>query len=427
MRPVTKLWRSGVVFSVASFVAGLVHLAFQSVIGHQLGRRTGEYGYVNVTLNFIAFISLPLSIGTTAVTHYIAHFQAKGDEARFQGLLSGCRKFLFRLTLGGCVMALLFVKPLSDFFHFPRTSLMFVALITILAQLWVAFGTALCQGLAWYGRLALLGLGVAVLRLSFGGLVLMKYPVAEAGVLASTFSLLANLVLLHWRKDLARKSEPVSPYNREFALYLAVAAACVMGGFFFTQGDISVANRNFLKGDLDFYTSAGVLGRALPNAVAPALTVLFTSRSGHSSSSLLREQLKLLGLYAAGLVVGALGLLVLRRFLVRLIFGEYTPEAAIMVGRFAATMVFVGLLQALGMWALASRWTRMALLYGASGLVYWLALLKWGKSPDQLLHLMPMSAAGGFLLMLAAWIVTMRRTHPEKKEVSADKIGAKIL
>ena len=154
--------------------------------------------------------------------------------------------------------------------------------------------------------------------------------------------------------------------------------------------------------------------------VGPMLTVLFTSRSGHRTDSALREQLKLLGLYAAGLAAGAAGLLLLRDFWVRLIFGTYTPEAAAMVSRLAITMAFVGLLQAVGMWALASRWLKVALLYGASGLVYWLVLLAWGKTPPVMLQLMPVAAGVAFGVVFVSWLIAMRISHSGKGPGSAE-------
>jgi hypothetical protein len=175
-----------------------------------------------------------------------------------------------------------------------------------------------------------------------------------------------------------------------------------------------VAQRYFSGRDLGLYTAAGSLGRALPMVVAPMLTVLFTSRSGHRTDSALREQLKLLGLYAIGLAAGAVALLLLRNFWVRFIFGKYTPEAAAMVSRLAVTMAFVGMLQAVGMWALASRWLKVALLYGASGLGYWLVLLAWGRSPSVMLQLMPAAAAAAFGLVFVSWLAAMRSSHPRK-------------
>lgn len=93
-----------------------------------------------------------------------------------------------------------------------------------------------------------------------------------------------------------------------------------------------------------------------------------------------------------------------------LLFGKYTPDAAAMVSRLAVTMAFIGLMQAVGMWALASRWLKVALLYGASGLVYWLVLLAWGKSPPVMLQLMPVAAGSAFGLLFISWLVAMRST-----------------
>ena len=222
--------------------------------------------------------------------------------------------------------------------------------------------------------------------------------------------MLASLMWLRWRRELTERSDAVSPWNREFAQYLAVGAAYAVGGYCLTQGDLLVAQRNFSGRDLGLYTAAGLLGRALPMVVAPMLAVLFTSRSGHRTESALGEQLKLLGLYAVGLAIGAAALLLLRDFWVRLIFGKYTPEAAAMVSRLAVTMAFIGLMQAVGMWALASRWLKVALLYGASGLVYWLVLLAWGKSPPVMLQLMPVAAGSAFGLLFISWLVAMRST-----------------
>jgi O-antigen/teichoic acid export membrane protein len=410
-----KLWRTGVILSAAGLLAGLGNYAFQAILGRCLDK--AEFGYVNSTLGFIGLLGLPMVIASTSVTHYIAHFRATGDEARLQGLLSGCRTFLFRLTLAGSVAAVLLIKPLSSFFHFPRQGLMFVALSCALAGLWGAFVNTLCQGLGWFGRLACITLVMMVLRLSFGSVMVLSYPVAEAGVLATGVAFLAYLMSLRWRKELASKAAPTPPWNLEFAQYLAVGTAWAVGGYCFMQGDLLVAQRYFSGRDLGLYTAAGLLGRALPMVVGPMLTVLFTSRSSHRTDSALREQLKLLGLYAIGLAAGAAILLLLRDFWVRLIFGSYTPEAAAMVSRLAVTMAFVGLMQAVGMWALASRWLKVALLYGASGLGYWLVLLTWGKSPPVLLRLMPVAAGTAFGLLFVSWLAAMRSSHQGKSKV----------
>ena len=209
------LLQSGIIFSMASFLVGLGNYTFQGIIGRQLGRESGEYGLVLTTLGFAGFLGLPLAIATVAVTHYIARFHFSGDDVRLHGLLAGCRQFLFHITLAGSAAAIVLVKPLGDFFHFPRASLTLVALGCVLAGLWGSFVTVLCQGLGWFKRLALIGLLAAALRLLFGGLTTKIWPVAELGVAASGVMLLANLVLFFWKKEFPRRTETViSPGRR---------------------------------------------------------------------------------------------------------------------------------------------------------------------------------------------------------------------
>lgn len=404
-----QLLRSGLLLAIAGLVTGFGNYAFQAIMGRQLS--TLEYGYMNTTLGLVSLLSLPLLISSNAVTHYIAHFRAQGNEAGLAGLLLGCRRFLLRLTIVGSVAAIVLVKPLADFFRFPRASLLLVAVVCVIAGLWGTFAVTLCQGMSWFRRLALIGVAGVALRLAYGWLSTLKFPLAEAAASASAVALLANLALLYWRRELIWQGHRESPWHWDFASYLLAAAACVGGGYCFTQGDLLVAQR-YLDGDtLGHYTAAGVLARALPMVVGPLLTVLFTSRSGHRKGSVVREQFRLLGLYALGLLVGAGMLTLLRDFCVRLLFGTYTPEAAAMVGRLAVTMLFVGLLQGLGLWALASRWTRVTLVYGVVGVGYWLTLLGWGTSLEGLLTIMPVAAGAGFAVMLVAWVWTLRSRH----------------
>ena len=405
-----NLLQSGIIFAALGFLATCVHYLFQAIVSPQLGGASGEYGLVLATLAFVGFLGLPLTIAVQAVTHYIARFHFSGDDARLHGLLTGCKKFLFRVTLAGSISAVILIKPLGDFFHIPRASLTVIALVCVLGSLWASYVTALCQGLGWFKRLAFIGLLSAVLRVVFGGLTTHVWPVAECAVAASAVMLSANLMLLFWRKEFPRRTDSViSPWTPEFKQFLVVSTAWAVGLNCFTQGDLLVANKFFAKDALDAYGSAGLFARALPTVVGPLLTVLFTHRSSrhHHDDDTMWDQLKLMGLYAAGLVVGALCLFVLRGFCLQLLHRD-TPEAVAMIGPLAVTMVFVGLLQALASWSLASRWIKISLLYGGLGLAYWLALFAFGKSPTALLQTMPIAAGIAFGGLFLVWFSAMR-------------------
>jgi hypothetical protein len=285
--------------------------------------------------------------------------------------------------------------------------------------LWSGFATALCQGLAWFKRLALISILTVILRLAFGGLVVWKFPTPEWAVMATGVSTLSFAILFFWRKYLSwPKTVAISPWDREFVLFFIVAAAFAGGGWCFTQGDLLVAKRNFLATDsdaLDAYTAAGIFARALPMTVAPLLTVLFTHRSSahtHGREAL-RDQFKLLGLYTLGVVVGAAGLLILRSFWLA-ILAKNTPAAATMLVQLTWTMVFISLIQAFAYWALASRWLKLSLLYGGLGLAYWLTLLYFGKTPADLLRLMPLAAVAAMALLFLGWFLTLQKAEKTK-------------
>jgi O-antigen/teichoic acid export membrane protein len=401
----SKLVRSGVFYTIALFVVGLGNFAFQPLIGRHLEK--ADFGLVNVTLPLITFLSLaPQALGQ-AIAHYVSHFHASGDDARLQGLIAGCRRALFHLTLYGSLMAAALVVPLSAFFKYP-SGIMVVTMICVIAGFWTTFASALCSGLGWFGRMALILLGGMILRLAFGAVMLLKFQSADIGVLATGFSMLSYLALLHWRKELTSEAKPVSPWNREFAGYVAVAAAFIYGNYFFTMGDLLVTQRYFSKTEVGDYSAAHMLAMSLPIVVNPLLSVLFTSRSAHRHASILREQLTLLGLSAVGLAVGVVGLLLLKELGVWVIFGGKDSATASMIGPLALTMAFVGLLQALGTWALASRWLKMSLAYGALGLAFWLTLLLWAKTPALMLRIMPIASGIAFTLMLICWLFTLK-------------------
>jgi hypothetical protein len=52
------------------------------------------------------------------------------------------------------------------------------------------------------------------------------------------------------------------------------------------------------------------------------------------------------------------------------------------------------------------------MLYGVLGLGYWLTLLGLGKTPPDLLRVMPVAAGIAFGALLLVWLVTMRRHKP---------------
>jgi hypothetical protein len=341
-----------------------------------------------------------------SVVHYIAHYRSKNDEARLQGLLAGCQRFLFWTTVGGSLVALALFLPLGRFFHFQRTSLMLAVLVCCMVGCWSGFGMALCQGMAWFKRIAVIAVLAVGLRLLFAWVMTKRFPTAGMALTATTVSFLANLILFYWWKDIFRHpAQRISPWTREFMQYLVVTGATVAGTYFFATGDGLVSKKYFLDAARDSYNMASRFGRAIPATVLPLLIVTFTSRSGGKETAARSDQRILLSLYAVGLGCGATLLILFRGLLLKLFLGHSNEEAAQMIIPFSITMVLIGLCQAVGMWSLADRTFKIALLYGALGMVYWTTLLLVGKTPAALLTVMPIGAGVSFCVLCVCWLL----------------------
>ena len=414
-----KILRSGIIFTALSFVVGGGNFYFQRLMGTAL-RQSGEYGAFRTTVVFVSLLGLPMLMASMAVIHHIAHFRGTDNEARLKGLLAGCRSFLLKFTIVACVLGLILIQPLSRYFEIPRASLTLAALISLLIALWSGYAAALAQGMGWFKRLALIGLAGVVVKLIFVLAITRRHPIAEVGVLAVALGALLNVSVFIWWRDLFKPGERISPWDREFFRYLAVAAAGVGAQWCFTQSDMLVAGKYFVESDRDAYGAAVTIAGALHLAVSPLLSVLFTARSSERTGKTLAGPVGLLLLYAAGLAAGAFVLFFARDLCVKFIFGQPSPASSAMIARLAVTMIFAGLIQALGMWALASHWLKMGLLYGALGAAYWGTLLTVARratppgahlDPITLLNLMPIAAAACFAVMFVAWVVMLRRTR----------------
>ena len=370
-----KIVQSGIIYTVLSFVTGGCNFYFQRILSSALDGDNGEYGAFKTTAVFVTLLGLPLSMATQAVIHHIAHYQGTGNEARLNGLLAGCRSFLLKFTIVVSLLGMMLIQPLSHYFDIPRASLTVSALISLLIALWSGYAGALAQGMGWFKRLALIGIGGVAAKLIFTWLVTRRYPVAETGVIAVSIGALATAAVFFWWRDLFKAGERIPPWNRDFFRYMAVAGAAMAAQWCFMDGSTLVVGKYFAKADQDSYGRAITIAVGLHMAVAPLLSVLFAARSSERNGQSMFAPLGLLALYAAGLVAGALVLFFVRDLCVLFILKRASPETSAMIGRLAITMIFVGLIQALGMWALASNWLKATVLYGVLGATYWAVLL----------------------------------------------------
>lgn len=395
-KPRPASWiQDGAILTVASLFAAVGNYLFQALMRRHLP--WSEFGYLNATISLIALAGVPLTAASQTVTHHLALIHATGDDEKMARIQAASLKFLRHLTWVVFALCLILIHPVCEFLHFPRMSLVWIALLWIPVSLWSALGAAWCTGLSRFRLLACLLILSAFVRLA-AGLLASLYPWAETGVFASILSglILAVIVVFsphHATVVRLRKAL----FDPTLLLYGAAALAASFGAFVFLQGDQIVAQRHFPGEELGRYSGAGLLGRAIVWASLPVLTVYFTRRSGHNGAQ--PSPRWLLGIYLAMIFGGAIFLLLVKVPLLSLFLRAHDPALTQLATWFALAMIPIGILQALGCHYLAARRIPECLAFGVCGVAYLLVITTLGQTPALMLGWMGGAAWAAVVLL----------------------------
>ena len=408
-KPIPPLWLSdSVILIAANFLAAAGNYAFQALMRRHLP--WSEFGYLNSTLSLTLLAGVPLAAASQTLTHHLARINASGDHEKMIQLQAASLKLLRHLTWLLLALAILFVYPVSDFLHFPRSSLIWLGLLIIPVSLWSTLGSAWCGGLSLFRLLAILLIVTAVIRLGGGALAVTFYPWAESGLATTCLSglVLATVVVFNRHHATSTRLRSVL-FHRDLIIYGAGALSVSFGVFAFLQGDQILAQRHFSGEELGRYSGAGLLGRAIVWVGLPLLTVYFTRRSGDDPAH--RSPRHLLALYLALLFMGSIFLLLFKVPLLNLLLGVHDPGLATMASHFALAILPIGLLQALGYHFLAARRFLECFLFGLCAIVYLIGLATYGLSSEQMLLSMGIGASASVGLLVVATLVR-RHLHP---------------
>ncbi len=391
---------SGMILTAVSFLSSIVHFVFQGVMARMLP--TEEFGYMSSTLGVILLASVPLTAASQTIAHYLARLKAEGNEEKLRRFRIGSQRWLKRGTWGLAILALLVFIPVRDFLKFPRSSLALAALVCLPAQLWSVLGSAWCAGLGRFQLLGFLTLGGAILRLAGGAACAYFLSQAEAGIAGTLFGacVIGASLFIHYQKEEEEDRLVVSEKpTREFLTFLAASISIGVANYLFLQSDQIVAQRHFNGIDLGNYSAAGVLGRAVIWGSLPFLTVYFTQRSEIDSTN--RDSWRLKILYAGCLLSGVGVVMFFSEFLCQLLRGSVQMQTVQWMDDFSIAMLFVGILQAIGFFYLATRRFLECFVFGFMGLVYAATLTLYGDTPVRMLHLMQGTALVSIVVVAA--------------------------
>ncbi|MCE0498261.1 MAG: hypothetical protein LV481_09990 [Methylacidiphilales bacterium] len=400
-------------------VLALLSFATQLVFRRELAPSVGEFGCLNTALGVVGLAGVPLLALNQAFTLYFTREHAPERRERVESLRAAS-PFVTEaaaLAWGGLLVLLLSVLlPLLGLLRFP---VQLFTLLVIFVTLGALVSGAVSPG---YPRLwAGLVVAAALVRLVAGAFISHKEPWAESGLAAFFLAGLITLVPALRQREIERDwlKAWTALRDRDFLLHLSATLSVVLAIFLFNQADRIVALSRFINpannlgyvdlGLFDDYQTAGLLGRALLWGTQPLLFLLYAERSRLKKTTV--ASLRFFWIYLGALIAGAILLILLAPFL-SWFFGRTGDDlhGSFLPG-FALTMLPLGVLQGLGVFALASRRHPECFVLCGSSIVYLLLLWFLGQ-PTLMLAFMLGGGIIAVMLVLSVGIVRWGRRHP---------------
>jgi O-antigen/teichoic acid export membrane protein len=289
-----------------TIVAGLLGVAFQSLVSHRL--QPMDYGSVFAIVSLITFIGLPASAFTLVMARETSRDRANGQEAPSAALLRNGNRVLI---LGGTGLAIVLaaLSPLLAQFLLVPVNLLLAAAAGMPFTLALPLLLGEFQGEQRFVAFSTLAVGQAGLKLvgavalgAIWGPVGIIAGISLAGAIAYT----ASYLMLSRKLSLKTRL----PWFRSAASYLAVIVPSTLALAVLLSADVLLVKHYFPTRVAGEYSALAALGRAIfwgATAVATVLfpKVVFRGAQGKGGSYLVGVSLLLV---AVGGLVG-LGLL----------------------------------------------------------------------------------------------------------------------
>lgn len=379
----------------------------------------GEFGTLNTGLAIVGLMTVPVLAVYEAFGAYLSLNHPEARKEKLDSLRAAAPLVIdtFAWAWGALSLVLIFIVLL--FLGLPRFSVQLFILLNVLVAICGIMSAVMYRSanrLRLWGGLLVVS---ALLRMLLSAGFAWHEPWAESGLAALLLAGLISLgpVLRQTGTEHAlRLKALLAAKDRDFLIYLGATFSTFLALFLFTNADRIVAqhwfgiasdatNIGIVEWDkFDAYQTAGLLGRSLLWGTQPLLWILFAQRSRVEKST--AASITFFWYYLGALLVGAVLLAQLDKVLAGLFCGSSYELTSELVPYFAVAMVPLGLLQGLGVFALASRRYPECFTLGGCSLGYLLLLYLVGRQPQ----LMPtyMFAGGLVVLMIVLFVGVVR-------------------
>ncbi len=373
----------------------------------------GEYG------SFGALLAVVTVLPTLPLTMVLAQQTAKALATNREHELSGVIRLVWWGTsavwLVASMVVLAFQGSILARWHMASPVGLWITLVIVLLSLWMPMFWGVLQGkqnFLWLGWSMMSNGSGRILVAAFAVIVLHAYATGMmVGVLVG---IAAGTALGAWHTRRLWLISP-QPFDRRGLIRQIIPLVLGFLGFqiLFTADTLLVIGY-FDKATGDFYVCAGTMSRALMWLVLPLASVMFP-RMVHSAAR--SEKTNLMGLVLIGTavlsVVGALGLVLVGPWVVRLAYSEaYVKVVSSVLPWYAGAMVPLAVANVLLNNLMARPASKLipSLCILGLALVYLFALTRFHES--LLMVLRVMGLCNLLLLACCAWFTWLEKREP---------------
>lgn len=407
----------------------MLNLVAQIVFRRELN--PGEFGSLNAALAAVGLLTVPALAVNQAFAHYLARHHGPEQAARIEALRSASliATETFGWIWGALCLVLVFV--LAPVFDLPRFSLQLFTLMNVLIAIGSVISSAVCERgqrlFLWAWLLA----AAALARVLVGWGLAAQEPWAEAGL--SAFLLAGFITLIPALQ--ARETDPAARWaafgavwDRDFLLCVGATCSVFLALFLFSSAD-RIVSQSWLAAspgmisvfDFDAYQNAGLIARGLLWGTQPLLWIIFAERSRLTKTT--KASIHFFWIYLAVLLLGT-AFVFIASYPISSLFCGYVPrdydslppriptEIAHFLHTLAIVMVPLGLLQALGIFALASRRHQECFTLGACSIGYALILFFFARQPELMPAYMFGASLVSLMILLFVGVVRWGRKQP---------------
>jgi O-antigen/teichoic acid export membrane protein len=328
------------VVGAGTITAGMLGVAFQSLVSHQL--RPAHYGAVFAVVTLITFIGMPAGAFTLLMARETSKGQASGHQAVSATLLRrGNRALMLSGVALACAIAL-GSPALGRFLNLPWE-------LIIAAAFGVPFGLALplllgeFQGEQRFLAMSMLLAGQAGLKLVAAlalGVVWGPIGVIAGISVASAFTYFVALRMLRSKLRIS----PALPWLRPAAAYLSIVVPSALCLAMLLSADVVLVKHYFSTQSAGEYSAVAAIGRAIFWGASGVAVVLFpkvVSRvvQGHGASQLVTASLAIVTI---GGVAGVGILWLASRWILVAFAGPAYAAAAALLPWYGIGMILLG-------------------------------------------------------------------------------------